>query len=114
MKNPKCQTLLPWLRANLGKRCLAALTSTDARALAAAVQIIELYAFDGSPTLLVAFRSVVERMQPHCQQFAYHAIAHVLDWHDRSRLWIAAGLPVIKVQTCRYDSTKGAVAVSEA
>ena len=41
-QKPKCETLLPWLKANLGKHCLGPLTGTDAKALAAAVQTIEL------------------------------------------------------------------------
>lgn len=79
----KADTVFPWLRANLGKKSLAPLTGTDARALQAAVQIMEHYAYDNSPSVLVAFRLVVLRMQPKCYLFAYHAIAHVMDWSDR-------------------------------
>ena len=93
MNKPPCQTLLPWLRNNLGKKCLAPLTGTDARALAAAVQIIELYSYDRDSHVLEAFRLVVERMQPKCREFAYHAIAHIMDWSDRGRIWKLAGCP---------------------
>ena len=95
--------MLPWLKANLGPRCLAALTNTDAKALAAAVQIIELYAYDQSTSTLVAFQLVVSRMQPSTQELAYHAIAHILDWPDRARIWAACGLPAITPRLCNYE-----------
>ena len=38
-----CESIWGWLAANLGKRCAAGLTGTDARALMAAVQIVELW-----------------------------------------------------------------------
>jgi len=89
---PKCETVLPWLKANLGERCLAPLTGTDARALQAAVQIIELYSYDSDLSVLAAFALVVQRMQPSTQELAYHATAHVMDWSDRARVWVRAGL----------------------
>jgi len=101
---PKCETLLPWLRANLGKSCLGPLTGTDAKALAAAVQTVELYAYDPSPAVISAFGQIVSRMQPSCQELAYHAIAHVMDWSDRSRIWIAAGLPEFSRRKCAFES----------
>jgi hypothetical protein len=90
---PHCETVMPWLKANLGKHCLAPLTGTDFRALQAAVQIIELSAYDDSPEVIEAFAKIVRRMQPKCQGLAYYAIAYVLDWGDRSRIWRQAGLP---------------------
>lgn len=87
-----CDALLAWLRANLGRAALAPLTGTDGKALAAAVHIVELYAYDSDPSVLVAFRVVVVRMQPSTRHLAYHAIAHVLDWPDRDRIWALAGL----------------------
>lgn len=91
---PPCVTLPSWLKANLGKKCLAPLTGTDAAALAAAVQIAQLHAYDpGDTGVCRAFRLVVLRMQPKCRFLAYHAIAHVMEWSDRARLWEQAELP---------------------
>lgn len=101
---PKCSTLLPWLKANLGKHCLGPLTGTDAKALAAAVQTIELYAYHSEPEILGAFARIVRCMQPSTWELAYHAIAHVMDWTDRSRIWIAAGLPTFTPRKCEYES----------
>lgn len=84
---PACVTLLPWLWDNLGRAALAPLTGTDMRALRAAVQIIELYAYDRSTHALYAFGQVVLRMQPGQRYMAFHAIAHVMDWSDRADLW---------------------------
>lgn len=89
---PVSKTIFPWLRANLGKNCLAPLTGTDARALRAAVEIIDLYSTDHDPIVLKAFGIVVRRMQLHCQHFAFHAIAHVMDWSDRHHVWSTAGM----------------------
>lgn len=91
---PVAETIFPWLRANLGKNCLGPLTGTDARALRAAVQIIDLYSYHRDKSVLEAFQKVVFCMQPHCQEFAYHAIAHVMDWSDRPLIWRAAELDV--------------------
>lgn len=98
-----CETLPKWLKDNLGPRCLAPLTSTDAKALAAAVQIIELYAFDRREAVLIAFGAIVRCMQHTCQHLAYHAIAHVMDWGDRASVWATAGLPAINVGRCKYE-----------
>jgi len=98
MKNkPCCQSLLPWLRSNLGKLCLAPLTGTDARALAAAVHLIDLWSqsHDLGSEVLQAFGIVVCQMQPSTRGLAYHAIAHVMDWSDRETVWVAAGLAEI-------------------
>jgi hypothetical protein len=100
---PVAQTVMPWLRANLGDRCLAPLTGTDARALMAAVQIIELYSYHDRPEIIQAFGLVVGAMQPHCQEFAYHSIAHVMNWEDRSRIWVAAGLPEFAPRKCSFE-----------
>lgn len=88
---PACAALPIWLRENGFN--LGALTGTDAKALAAAIHIIELYAYTGDEGLLHAFGVVVLQMQPTTRRFAYHAIAHVMDWPDRARLWRRAGLP---------------------
>ncbi len=107
-KKPPCATVLPWLKANLGNKCLAALTSTDAKALAAAVQTIELYAFDSDPTNIEAFALIVRCMQPKTMHLAYQAIAHVMDWSDRSRIWKMAKLPEIRVPKALHDSSHAA------
>jgi len=80
-------TILPWLKANLGNRCTAPLTGTDVRALKAAVQILELYSVDRDDAVLEAFRIAVDKMQASTRELAYHAIAHILEWDDRRRIW---------------------------
>ena len=107
---PVCETVLPWLKANLGPRCLAPLTGADAKALAAAVQIIELYSYDSSPHVLAAFGIIVGRMQPSTQELAYHAIAHVLDWDDRARIWFSASLPEFEPRRCLHEPAERAAA----
>lgn len=105
-QKPKAETLFPWLRNNLGKKALAPLTGTDARALQAAVQIIEHYAYDPCQTVLDAFRMIVNRMQPKCHIFAYHAIAHCMDWGHRAELWREAELPALDPHyyvRCAYE-----------
>lgn len=95
-----CDYLFAWLRANLGRDALAALTGTDTRALAAAAHILELDAVCGWPNqrlALDAFRDVVLCMQPATRELAYHAIACFGEWHDQARLWSAAGLPSIEL-----------------
>ncbi len=97
-------TLLPWLRANLGKRCLAPLAGSDMPALLAAVQIIHLYAETQDHKLAYAFRLAVDKMQESTREMAYHAIAHVMEWEDRSRLWEMAELPPIPhPMLCQYE-----------
>lgn len=105
MKKPRpvCETLMPWLKVNLGERCLAPLTGTDVRALRAAVQIIDLYAECRESALPASFGAVVGTMQPHCRYLAYHAIAHVMDWPDRERVWRRAGLPAVNAGVCAYE-----------
>ena len=100
---PPCLTIRPWLQANLGKSCLAGLTGTDAKALSAAVQLIELYSYDQHPQLLHAFAVIVRRMQPSMRPLAFHAIAHVMDWSDRVPLWEDAGLGDIVAPLCAYE-----------
>lgn len=102
-EKPKCETLLPWLRANLGNKCLAPLTGTDARALAAAVQIVELYAYHPDPELLKAFGTVVKQMQRKTWHLAFHAVAHVMDWNYRDVVWWGCGLEPIVAGKCAYE-----------
>jgi hypothetical protein len=97
-----------WFSFNLGT---AALTGTDWKALRAAAAILELYAYDSSPTLLPSFRAVVLRMQETTREYAYHAIAMVFDWHDRDRIWSQADLPPItNPRRCKAEPTKGGAA----
>ncbi len=99
-----CQTLPRWLKDNLGQSCLAPLTSQDSAALAAAVQLVALYSFRPHPDVLDAFAKTVRSMQPSCWHLAYHSIAHVLNWEDRARLWLNAGLPPsIRLSRCKFE-----------
>lgn len=98
-------TVLPWLRANLGSSCCAPLTGTDVRALKAAVQILELFSSDHDDRVLKAFGIVVAKMQPSTQELAYHAIAHVLEWQHRDRIWNEVlHLPKLEnIRRCQYE-----------
>lgn len=90
-----------WFAFNLGT---GALTGTDWKALRAVTAILELYAYDGHPSLLPAFRAVVLRMQDTTREYAYHAIAMVLDWHNRAQLWAQAELPpILKPMKCKAE-----------
>jgi hypothetical protein len=100
---PPCETVLPWLKANLGPHCLAPLTGTDAKALAAAVQIIHLWNHCGEHCLIVAFEQVVICMQPKTRELAYHAIAHVADWHTRAEVWRQTALGAIEAHVCAFE-----------
>ncbi len=108
---PAASTVFPWLRANLGPRALGALTTADSKALEAAVQIVELWTYaDESPArdLPNAFAACVRCMQPSTQEFAFHAIAHVCDWHTRQQLWDLAGLPPLGcIQRCKFEPAEG-------
>jgi hypothetical protein len=99
---PYCQSLPPWLKTNLGKDCLAPLTSSDARALRAAVHLIDLYAGTCDRSVLEAFAVCVRIMQPASRVLAYHAIAHVMDWGHRAELWAATGFPA-PMGKCLYE-----------
>ncbi len=94
---------MTWLKANRGPRVLAPLTGTDAKALTAAVHIIELYSYHREPIVLEAFGKIVACMQPETQELAYHAIAHIMDWSDRNAVWFEAGLVPMATQLCAYE-----------
>ena len=100
---PCCKSIGPWLGSNLGKRCLAPLTGSDSRALAAAVHIVEQYSYDPHPSLLEAFAAVVLRMQPSTRELAYHAIAHIREWENRAEMWVEAGLPEFAPRVCAFE-----------
>ena len=102
----KCETLRGWLKANLGHGCLAPCTGTDFRALDAAVQIVELYAYSPSKDLQKAFGIVVSKMQSSTRELAFHSIAHCLDWHIRRGFWMDAGLDIEEVRNfrrCKFE-----------
>lgn len=98
-----------WLKGNLGPQCLAPCTGTDFKALSAAVAIVDLYLYDFDGYGLEAFRSVVLKMQPSTRHLAYHAIAMVMDWSDRAKLWKAAGLPLQEFGKCKAESFAGSL-----
>ena len=107
---PKAQTILKWLKDN--GIPLGALTSHDASALLAAVQVAELWIrgdYGNRKFSEVAFRSVVEQMQESTQYMAFHAIAHVGDWCHRWELWRNAELSqeVLKhVPECKFGPVR--------
>lgn len=109
---PVCQQLRIFLKGNLGPTCLAPLTGTDARALDAAIHIVEAYSYNRDQSVLTAFRLMVERMQPSTRELAFHAIAMAMDWNDRWSVWRAAGLPDLRhVRRCQFESASTLPAV---
>lgn len=100
---PVSVTLIPWLRANLGKGCLGVLTSTDYHALLASVQIVDLYAYATDPALIQAWGTVVRKMQPSARHLAFHAVAHVRNWDDRIEMWVEAQLGDLPRSVCAYE-----------
>lgn len=93
-----------WLRLNLGKQALAPLTSTDRKALDAAVAIIELYDCSSDLELLRSFACCVRKMQESVWPLAYHAIAFVMNWEDRAIIWRNAGFDVpLGVGLCKAE-----------
>lgn len=98
------KTVRRWLKDNLGKYCCAPLTTQDALALDAAIHIIHLWTWTSGAELPQAYANVVRMMQPHTRELAYHAVAHIGDWHDRDRLWNLSGLePLGRVSVCAYE-----------
>ncbi len=104
---PVCQSVVAFLQGNLGKRCFAPFTSQDSAAFDAAVHLLVLFnRCDGDyePVVLTAFRNAVACMQPNCRHLAYHAIAHMMDWHARGQVWSRAGLPPLDRRTiCAFE-----------
>lgn len=100
--------IIDWLGFNLGST--AALTGTDHRAIKACHAIITLYAYDSHPSVLEAFAIAARRMQPSTIEYAYHTIAQVLDWKDRSKIWSLAGLPpILKPMRCKAELKGGSL-----
>lgn len=85
-KNPS-QTVFAFLKGNLGKRCLAPLTTTDAKALLASVMIVDLWTTGRDNAAIAAWHHVVGKMQETTRHLAFHAVAHVSNWEDRWRFW---------------------------
>jgi hypothetical protein len=107
-QKPVSATVGPWLKANLGSKCLAGCTSVDYRALEASVHLVELMAYAGrSAGLLAAYCAIVSEMTEHNRWLAYHSIAHVLNWEDRAVIWLNAGAPEIpqcqQGIRCKYE-----------
>lgn len=85
--------ILKWLQANLGKRCVAGLTSTDTYALVASVNLSNLISYKSAPPeLFDAYRAITGQMQDHTRHLAFHAIACELDWSHRAMIWHNAGM----------------------
>ena len=104
MNKPVSQTIIPWLKSNLGKRWQAALTSSDLSALLAAAHCAELWVRTGSADVAEAFGLMVPVMQPGLRYLAYHAVAHVGEWTHRATLWESAGLPELENPgVCAYE-----------
>lgn len=97
--------ILKWLQANLGKGCLACLTSTDTYALVTATNLSNLISYDGAPQeLFDAYRAIVNQMQPQSRYLAFHAIACELDWSHRGMIWDCANLRFEDVRgKCEFD-----------
>lgn len=77
-------------RRTLDVPSLAALTGQDARALAAFVHMLELYAYSdghGQTCALHGMRAAISAMQSSCQSIAKAAIPFVLDWSDEATVW---------------------------
>jgi hypothetical protein len=104
---PYAKSVFQWLRDNLGRRAMGALTSTDQRALEAAVQVVALWNHaDEEPSrdLPNAFAACVRCMQASTQEFAFHAVAHVAEWHTRQQMWDLAGLPPLaRRMMCAFE-----------
>lgn len=97
------ETVTTWLRANLGPRSLAPLTTTDAAALRAVAQVAAAGAFTGLDAVMPSLAPLIHLMQPHTQHLAYHAIAHSLDWSDRDAVWTACGFTERPLSRCAFE-----------
>lgn len=97
------QSILTWLRANLGPRHLAPLTSTDTAALRAIAQVAQVAAFTRLSDITPSLLPLIKLMQSHTQHLAYHAIAHSLDWSDRDRVWTACGFTERPLSVCAFE-----------
>lgn len=113
-QQPPCAELFAWLRNNLGRDCMGALTGQDAPALAAIAHVLQLFSVSdsqGRACALKAFAALAQAMQPSTRELAYHAIAWAMDWHVRPDLWRLAGLePIAQPRVCAYEPPRRAVA----
>jgi len=90
-ENYGAREIVRWLKAN-GLAC-GVLTGTDVRALAASCAILDVMCVAGRDSrLLDAYALTVSLMQPKAIHLAYHAIAMVMDWGERSVVFAMAGL----------------------
>lgn len=86
--------IFTWLKANCGKGCTGALTSTDTYALVTSVALCNLISYESAPEeLFAAYHAIVSQMQPNTRWLAFHAIAMELDWSHRFMIWNKADLP---------------------
>ena len=96
--------ILKWLKANLGKRVTAPLTSTDAYALVTSVNLSNLIGYRSAPPeLFQAYGAIVKQMQPSTRHLAFHAIAIELDWSHREMIWDAADLGEFPTTVCAFS-----------
>lgn len=103
MKKEPAQTVITWLRANLGRRALAPLTGTDTLALKASVQIAEVAAQTGVAAVGPAWAQIVSLMQPSTRGLAVHAVAHALDWSDRARFTAFLNVEWQRQPLCAFE-----------
>ena len=115
-EKPLAATVETWLKANLGKDCLATCCGQDHKALSAAVQTAALWGnSDKRPQAAAAFAMIVLQMQPEARELAFHATAHALDWGHRYELWIEAGLPPLdRIRVCAHGPKPTGKEVEEA
>lgn len=104
------KTHLGWLRLNVGRTPVRALTDGDIAALRVVVALLDMFggvaeaSWSTCVGYLAAFRDAVEDMQPETRWAAFHLIAHRFDWDTRERLWALAGLNQIpNVPRCEFE-----------
>lgn len=104
------QRILTWLKNNGMK--LAALTSTDTRALRASVEIAELAASTGVAAVAEPWGLIVRQMQPHTRYLAFHGVAMALDWGFRWEFWRLARFDageLAGIPECKYGPQRKAL-----
>lgn len=89
-EKPPCRDYATFLKAHLGKGCLAPLTGQDARALDAFLHAVQLWGNSdrwGRRHAETAMRALVLAMQPETRHLAKRAIPRVLDWSHEPEIW---------------------------
>ncbi|MEP7124708.1 MAG: hypothetical protein ABJE95_27515 [Byssovorax sp.] len=87
---PCCENGLNWLRAQHGRRYLAALTGQDSAALTASLHALDLYLRSdqsGREHAITALRALVAAMQPGCRVFVRAAMPYWLGLADVEKIW---------------------------